>query len=99
MISGQGAQPRNVQLGANTVSFRAPAAGAYTIRVRYSPYWRAPLGVCLAATADGMISAHVPAAGKVMLTMPDPLDALSSVRSTAAPACVGANTSTPHGSG
>ena len=78
LITGSGARPSDVHLGANTVSFWAPAGGSYTIRIRYSPYWRGTSGVCLSPTGDGMMTAHVPGPERVSLTMPDPLDAVVS---------------------
>jgi hypothetical protein len=93
LITGSGARPSDVHLGANTVSFWAPAGGSYTIRIRYSPYWRGTSGVCLSPTGDGMMTAHVPGPQRVALTMPDPLDAVVSAGSS----CAGAAGSTGAG--
>ena len=44
--------------------------------MRFSPYWQSATPLCLTETRDGMTRALVPVAGRVSLTMPDPLDAV-----------------------
>jgi hypothetical protein len=45
-------------------AFNAP--GAYRVKVRWSPYWRASSG-CVSRTSDGMTRLTVPRAGLVEL--------------------------------
>jgi hypothetical protein len=75
-----------VHVTAGAVSFLAPEAGSYQIRIRYSPYWR-PGGqlACVSQTPDGMMRLVASAPGTVSLTMPDPLDAFVGNTTTAAP--------------
>jgi hypothetical protein len=59
-----------------SVSFVAPHAGRYLIRVRYSPYWRSNRAACLSPSPGGMMRLNVRTAGPILLTMPDTLDAI-----------------------
>ena len=56
IVSGSQSTPRDVHVTAGAVSFLAPKAGSYQIRIRYSPYWR-PGGqlACISQTPDGMM--------------------------------------------
>ncbi len=89
IVSGSQSTPRRVHVTAGAVSFLAPEAGSYRIRIRYSPYWR-PGGqlACVSQTPDGMMRLVASAPGTVSLTMPDPLDAFVGNTTTAAP-CAG----------
>jgi hypothetical protein len=65
-----GASGRLLSLAHGEVKFSAGAPGRYLVRVRFSPYWTARNpGVCVAQTADGMMSVDVPQAGTVDLQM------------------------------
>lgn len=86
IITGSRSAPQDVQVTAETISFLAPQAGPYLIRVRYSPYWR-PSGQlgCLSPSPNGMMRVDVRAPGSISLTMPDPLDALFNTTTAAQP--------------
>ncbi len=83
IVSGLTTQPLDVHVTSAAISFAATRAGNFTIRVRYSPYWRTSTPTCLTETAGGMTSVRVDSPGVVSLSMPDPLDA---VFGSAAPA-------------
>lgn len=74
IITSPGPAPEQVRISASGISFIAPQAGSYLVRVHYSPYWHTASPLCLAQTVDGMTRVKVAAPGPVSLTMPDPLD-------------------------
>ena len=51
-------------------------AGVYTLRVHYSPYWRARAGACVSATTDGMTAIRTSVAGELTLHIDPSPDSL-----------------------
>ncbi|MGN6377357.1 MAG: hypothetical protein ACTHNU_00240 [Gaiellales bacterium] len=43
--------------------------GTFLLRIRYTPYWHAPSGVCLSATRDGMTIVRTSVPGDLRLTI------------------------------
>jgi hypothetical protein len=87
IVSGGRVRPASVHVTTAAISFVAPTAGRYRVRVRYSPYWQPSTPMCVTPTASGMMQLSVTTPGVVRLSMPDPLDAIFSSTSTAASAC------------
>lgn len=81
------AAARVVRLTRDTVRLALSAPGTYQIAIRYSPYWSGK-GVCIDATADGMMRLVAARAGTVDLTFGvQPGRALSVIAAGARPAC------------
>jgi hypothetical protein len=55
---------RLVQLDADSFSVEAARPGSLLVRVRYTPFWKPPLGACVTRAADGFTLLRVPAAGR-----------------------------------
>jgi len=84
IVSGDRVNPGSVHVTTAAISFVAPKAGLYRVRVRYSPYWQPSTPMCVTQTANGMMQLSVSTPGAVRLSMPDPLDAIFGDAATAA---------------
>jgi hypothetical protein len=76
IVSGGRVKPGSVHVTTAAISFVAPAAGRYRVRVRYSPYWQPSTPMCVMPTASGMMQLRVSTPGAVRLSMPDAFDAI-----------------------
>jgi hypothetical protein len=87
IVSGGQVNPASVHVTTAAISFVAPTAGRYRVRVRYSPYWHPSAPICVTQTVNDMMELSVNTPGRVRLSMPDPLDAVFGGTSTGAAAC------------
>jgi hypothetical protein len=70
------------------ISLWLPTAGAYDLRVRYSPYWSTDVhGACLSATASGMTHVVAPQAGALTLEFEPTFDAVAAAAASASESC------------
>ena len=77
-----------IRLGHEGITFLAPDAGRYLIRVRYSPYWQphAP-DACVARGPDGMTDVTTAYPGVVDLTLAPSLDTVADAMTSSRPNC------------
>ncbi len=80
-------------VGAATVTMRLPAAGQYTLRLRYTPYWTAGSGVCFSPTRSGMTSIRALRPGRFTIRVDPSASQLASVFTGGTAGC----TSNPRG--
>jgi hypothetical protein len=66
MLTGPG-KPRIARYGHDEIEGETSSAGDYRLAVRFTDYWRASGGVCLAETADGMTTLRAERAGPFRL--------------------------------
>ncbi|HEY3764088.1 MAG TPA: hypothetical protein VGL44_02930 [Gaiellales bacterium] len=65
-----------------------PAAGAYDLRLRYSPYWSTDShGVCLSSTASGMTHIASTSPGPLTLDFEPTLDTVAAAAANDSPVC------------
>jgi hypothetical protein len=70
------------------IRLQLPAAGAYDLRLRYSPYWTSDLtGACLTATPSGMTHVTVPAPGALTLEFEPTLDSMAAAAASQSSTC------------
>jgi hypothetical protein len=63
-------------------------AGAYDLRLRYSPYWSSDTpGVCLTPTGSGMTHVQTPAPGPLTLEFEPTLDTVAAAAASQSPTC------------
>ena len=77
-----------IRLGHEGISFLAPDAGRYLVRVRYSPYWQphAP-DACVARGPDGMTDVTTAYPGVVDLSLVPSLDTVADAMTSSRPHC------------
>ena len=62
--------------------------GSYTVRVRYSPYWRMTFGTaCVARTPDGMVQVTTARAGVYRLEVQAGVDRVADAVQSPTPSC------------
>ncbi len=82
--------PSVIRFDATSLSLWLPSAGAYDLRVRYTPFWRAsdPVGVCIAPGQNGMTRLTASRGGPVTLQFDLTLGrSTSQALGSATPAC------------
>jgi hypothetical protein len=53
-----------VALDADSFTVQADRPGSLLVRIRFTPFWKPPLGACVAPADDGFTRLHVPSAGR-----------------------------------
>ena len=70
------------------ISLWLPTAGAYELRLRFSPYWSTDLhGVCVTPTASGMTHIQAPVPGPLTLEFEPTLDTVAAAAASQSSTC------------
>jgi hypothetical protein len=67
---------RVIRIDPGAVRIHVARPGSFELRVRFTPYWQAPAGVCLGQAADGMTSVSTPTTGDLTLAIDGSLTAV-----------------------
>lgn len=75
------------QIGPAAVGIRVTRPGSFLLRVRFTPYWHTPPGVCLRPAGNGMTILDASAPGALSLTIDGSVTAMESAIAGDANAC------------
>jgi len=77
-----------ISMSDSRIALWLPTAGAYDLRLRYSPYWSSDArGVCLTPTASGMTHVQAPAPGPLTLEFEPTLDSVAAAAASQSTSC------------
>jgi hypothetical protein len=83
-----GTQAQLIQMSSEQVLFEVSGPGTYTVRVRYSPFWRLTFGHgCVAPTGDGMVQVTTSRAGVYRLGVQAGVDGFADAVGSGPAAC------------
>jgi hypothetical protein len=81
-------QTQLITLTGEKVLFEVSGPGSYTVRVRYSPYWRMTFGnACVTRTPDGMVQVTTARAGVYRLEVQAGVDRVADAVQSTTPSC------------
>jgi hypothetical protein len=81
-------QAQLITLTGEKVLFEVSGPGSYTVRVRYSPYWRMTFGTaCVTSTPDGMVQVTTAGAGVYRLEVQAGVDRVADAVQSTTPSC------------
>jgi len=81
-------QAQLITLTGEKVLFEVSGPGSYTVRVRYSPYWRMTFGnACVTRTPDGMVQVTTARAGVYRLEVQAGVDRVADAVQSTTPSC------------
>jgi hypothetical protein len=90
ILTAEGPAPGTsvISMSDSRIALWLPTAGAYDLRLRYSPYWSSDTdGVCLTSTASGMTRIRTPQAGPLTLEFEPTIDSVAAAAASQASSC------------